>query len=137
VKNPPSTYASQAFKDLQAKWYRKLERTGFKDLEDKLERLKEYSTTKWKEGHPAKARQQSKEKQNDHFLAAVASKEEYYRAAGHWLYDHKFDKKVEFKVWELHAEGATARQIYTKLRLTKNEVRSILHKLTRLFKHGY
>lgn len=40
-----------------------------------------------------------------------SSKEEYYRLAGHFLYENEFLTERDRRIWELHADGKQHRQI--------------------------
>lgn len=80
---------------LEAEWDKKLADSGFQDIEQRKDgNLKFWSTIFV----------------NRHTFSRLDAKQAYYRAAGHFLHDHKFTS-YERKVWELHAEGISMRNI--------------------------
>lgn len=87
------------FLALQAKWDKKLKDSGFEDIEQRDGNLKRWSLDKT-----------VFQRERD------SAKEEYYRLAGHFLYDHEFESEKDRKVWELHAEGNSLNTIIHKLR---------------------
>ncbi len=89
---------SKEFKELQAKWYAKLKKTGFEDLEQNEYSLRLFHSTYF-----------SDSRRND--PQVVAAKLEYYRLAGHFLYDHKFENALERTIWQMHADGKSIRTI--------------------------
>ena len=89
---------SQQLKKLQKTWYAKLKKLGFDDIEQSNGKLKEWSTSRFL---PSRNNDLSSEQ----IALANQAKEQYYRIAGQFLYDHKFDNKIEKFIWEKHAEG--------------------------------
>jgi hypothetical protein len=96
-----SNYDSKEFKKLQKEWYKKLEDTGFVDIEVH-------------EGH----HRQSRDK-NHNTPTYRASKEEYYRMATYFLNDHKFKSNLEKAIWDYHTNGIGCRDIADLLVKTK------------------
>lgn len=90
------------FEKIQAEWDKKLKESGFVDQEQRDGRLKSWSN-KYKTGDPVR----------------YQAKEEYYRAAGQFLYDHKFERPVERRIWELHSQGMARLNIVKALRAEK------------------
>lgn len=88
--------APQTFKQLQAEWYQKIANSGFQEIEQPDGNLKLWASTFFKVRY-----------QENVFRA----KEEYYRLAGQFLNDYKFESKFEHRVWELHTEGVSIRNI--------------------------
>lgn len=94
-------FKTKEFRELQSKWYKKLRQQGFEDLERKAGRLKTGAL------------------QNISHLYNTEQfniKEEYYRLAGQFLHEHKFKSGIEKKIWELHSEGMSIRNIVKKLK---------------------
>lgn len=122
-----SPFQSKSFKDLRAKWAAKLKKSGFEDLEDENGLLKHI-------GHA------------DYFsinfnAISAQAKEEYYRKAGYFLYDHKFKTELERKIWELHADGVSIRDIVKILKtkgkkIYKSKVENLLRPLVEKCLHG-
>ncbi len=48
--------------------------------------------------------------------------EEYYRMAGYFLHEYKFEYEIDRKIWELHAEGMGMREIAVALKNTKDDL---------------
>ena len=83
------------FKALQAEWDKKLADSGFEDIErredDNLKRYHSMDFFNHGNRHP--------DRQN--------GKEEYYRLAGQFLYEHKFANEDQHALWKMHCEGKT------------------------------
>lgn len=112
---------TQEFIKLQAKWYRRLEASGFDDIEstgdngEPLEKLK-----------PDAIRTSMNARMS---LASFQAKEEYYRLAGQFLYSHRFKSKFERAVWEKHANGVTYKKIAETHCKSKTSVFMLVKKL--------
>ncbi len=109
----------QSLKELQAKWYKKLAKAGFEDIEDvssPREFLKEWHGSWFRSrGH------------TDQFLA----KESYFYPAGHFLTNYEFDNEVERKVWAFHSEGLSLREIAARMRWKSHHKATIIIKKLR------
>lgn len=92
---------TKEFKDLQTKWYKKLEQSGFKDAEQDDGHLKVWHS------HFFKVRWNS-----DKFHA----KEDYYRLTAQFLHDYTFANDRERTIWQLHSEGKSIRSIVKTLK---------------------
>lgn len=102
-----SPFKTKEFKDLEKKWYDKLEKKGFHDIErtDAVGR-------------------ESNRLKNDviaHVLQTYtpekfAIKEEYYRLAGQFLHEYKFKSENERTIWKMHSEGTSVRDIIKALK---------------------
>jgi hypothetical protein len=120
---------SQQFKDLQDKWYKKLAKSGFEDIEQDEDHLINWSSSRALRG-----------KVNGSAYADVIvshqAVEEYYRLAGHFLHDYKFKDEYEKKVWILHADGNSHRDVAEALRTksrkaNKDSVNTIVKRLSK------
>lgn len=120
------TQSQDDLKALQKIWYEKLKKSGFVDIEDtnsSKQYLKSWHSIYF---HCRYTPQSFEEKQ------------EYYRRAGIFLHDHKFDSRLEKAIWSLHSEGMSIQKIGHELNLSstngnwKNSVPYILKKLTRI-----
>lgn len=87
---------SKSFKELQAKWYGKLKAKGFDDIERPDGQLAAWA---------------SRSKPNDRDVGLREAKEEYYRLAGHFAYDYKFETSKDRYLWLKHSEGVSIRNI--------------------------
>ncbi len=103
MSNP---FKSNKFKDLQKKWYKRLEKSGFTDIEQEDGNLKVW---------------ESRAFQNRYDPNKSEAHTEYYRLAGQFFYDYIFNNKRDSLIWKMHAEGATSREIAATLRKKKIE----------------
>ncbi len=111
MSNP---FNSKEFKELNEKWRKKLKKSGFEDIENDKGQLRSSDSSEYVKNFDP--------------IAAYA-KEEYFRRAGFFLYSHKFETSLERKIWELHVEGASIREIVKilKKRGLKNIHRDKIH----------
>lgn len=96
------------FKTLQAKWYAKLKKSGFEDIEYANDYLKS-STSRFVAENP-----------NPESWIAT---EQYYRLAAHFLHDYKFESKRDAVIWEYHANGISVRDISVLLKKARQKRR--------------
>lgn len=89
-------FNSKEFKDLNAKWRKKLEKSGFEDIENDRGELRSSDSSEYIRNFDP---------------IAAGAKEEYFRRAGFFLYEYKFETELERRIWELHVEGASIREI--------------------------
>lgn len=116
-----SPFKTKEFLALKAKWEKKLEKEGLADLDNDEGQLKGIThAERFKATYnPSNAQ----------------AKHEYYRAAGFFLYEHKFETTLERKIWELHIEGIGIREIVKILKkqglksIYKSRVHSLLQPL--------
>ncbi len=114
-----SPFKSKEFLKLQKTWEKKLSDSGLENIEQADGNLKiwtssffrsRYNPTLWK------------------------AKEDYYRLAGQFLNDHKFESTVEKLIWQLHSEAVSIRNIYLELKrlkkkIAKDKIHNIIRKL--------
>lgn len=104
----------------KTKWYKKLEKSGFVDIELNEKRLKTWSSNQFE------------------FPRLMTSdggwkiKAEYYYMAAQFLNDYKFDTEIEKTIWTYHSEGLSVREISSIL--TKIKVKSIPTQRTSIWK---
>lgn len=114
---------AKTYEELKTEWYAKLKKSGFEDIEDSNnENLKSWSTKFTRMGSPD---------------IVIKAKEDYYRLAGQFLYDHSFKDKKEELIWKMHSEGVSIRKITFQLKKLgfttyKFQVQKVLKKLTEL-----
>lgn len=101
-------YNSKEFKDLKAKWYKKLERFGFIDLEDEEGNLR---------------RQQSARIE---LVYDVEATKEYFSALGEFVGSNPNIPKRHFKVLSMLSEGLTITQIAYKNKLSRPTIYKII-----------
>lgn len=103
------------FKEIEREWYERLKKEGFEDIE--------YS------GSPSKP---LKQYASYYFIArtdplSFESKQNYYQRASQFLHDYLFHSDQEKKIWELHCEGKTLRQIAQSIEtMNKDTVRKVI-----------
>jgi hypothetical protein len=100
---------NKEFVELQEQWYKKLKDSGFDDIEKNETYLIVNSSSKFNS-----KRNQVGSMQN--VIDGINSRTEYYRIAGHFLYDYKFANDLDKFIWELHSEGISVRNITLKLK---------------------
>ena len=119
-------FQTKKFLDLKKKWYTKLEKSGFNDIETDENHMKEWDSSFFA-------------RYNIH---SVAAKTEYYRLAGQFLHQHEFSSDKEKKIWTLHCEGLSVYQISDKMSRSKSSSKSSIHLVVQrlankmLEKHG-
>ena len=115
------------YNKLKKEWYKKLEESGFKDIEQDEDNLKSWSLSK-----------ALRNKNNGQGIETVVQKREavesYYRLAGHFLHEHRFTSKLQKTIWEAHANGESIRDIVSLLathgiKVTKNPVNLVIKEL--------
>lgn len=110
-------------KALQKLWYEKLKLTGFVDIED-TSSPREYLKT-WHSSYFI----------HRHTPESFQSTQDYYRRASQFLYEYPYFKRMEKKVWALHTDGISMREIAERLDLLLSDgkgsksVYTIIHKL--------
>jgi hypothetical protein len=87
----------RAFKKLEARWYKKLKDAGFDDIEDSTRPGRPLHA--W---HSFRFYSQNTRSENA---------ELYYQMAAHLLLEFKFENTTHQRIWELHADGWSKRQI--------------------------
>lgn len=99
------------FKKLQAKWYKK---AGYK--------------TEFNEFGYNAHNEDGRHYYNQYGHQEFATKQRYYELAGQFIYGYSFKDNTDKRVWTLHSEGITIRQIAETLKLSKSLVhRTIKH----------
>jgi hypothetical protein len=92
---------NKKFLALQKKWYAKARNSGFQDHEAGPGKQDLPLTTKHSGLHFSRKRAAH---------VGEGTPEEYYRLAGHFLYDYNFETDYDQEVWKLHAEGVSVRK---------------------------
>ena len=113
---------SKEFRDLQKKWYGKLKKAEFKDIERPDGTLELWTCSFFKTRY------------NETLFSA---KEEYYRLASQLLHSHSFQDKKEMLMWQMHSEGISVRNIVKtlkakKFKVSKDTVHAVIKRLANL-----
>ncbi len=101
------SFNTKEFKELQAKWYRKLQLSGFKDIERNENSL--YQPTK---GLPM----------------TIEETTQYYKLARTYLEVAEFESDLELAVWFLHSQGLTGAEMTKVLSTSTSTISRILTK---------
>lgn len=107
-----SRFNSNEFKKLKAKWYKKLEKSGFEDAESDEFNLKV----------------SAKEILRKKVQATRQSKEDYYYMAGCFLNEYEFPDEITRIIWEYHTNGLSKYSIaaiLNKSKVTKTNETSV------------
>lgn len=89
-------------------WYKKLDKSGFKDIEQDENHLKRPSTALI-----TVSSYRNKE--------SIEAKIRYYSLAEHFLNEYKFENNIERMIWEYHSNGLSARDITKILKSLKKK----------------
>ncbi len=108
---------SSELKKLQAKWYKKLARSGFEDIED-TSSPNEFLNT-W---------------DSLHFLSRYTvdqfhARERYFQLATQFLEEHMFDTSREKSIWAEYCTGLSMRAIARNRRVSLHKIRVVIKKL--------
>jgi hypothetical protein len=123
------------YKHLKEVWYKKLERSGFDDIEHDEQRLKQWSFKFY----------------NEQRAYSWESRNEYYSMAGRFLHDYKFKNNFEKTIWEYHMNALSVRDIAKllrkipvsriKMKANKDNVLAIIkrlvHEMKKMYMPGY
>jgi len=99
-------------KQLIKKWYDKLAKSGFEDIEDNL-------------GYNNVLRHHASDFGGQD-AELVSYKQEYYYLATQYLNLNKFESTIEQKIWELHSDGETVRGIAKQLKKSTGTVQRVI-----------
>lgn len=108
----------QSLKELQDVWYKKLEKSGFQDIEQDTDNLKVWSSVFFLRHSPEQ----------------IQAKQAYYQMASNFLEDHEFKTRREEIIWSYHSEGISYRDISkllkkVRIKLSHTAVQNVVHKL--------
>jgi hypothetical protein len=102
-------WKSKKFLLLQEKWYRKLRESGWVDIE-KNNFLINYHSMKLSRECTYNSRANRGEVSRA-TRAYQESRRQYYRIAAQFLYSHKFQHPLHKRIWQLHVNGVSQRDI--------------------------
>lgn len=115
----------QDLKRLKDKWYKKLEATGFEDIEDvnsPREMLKRWDSTWFF---------------NNCDELQFKTRHRYFIMATHFLNSHDFESRFERRIWSLHCEGFSCREIASVVDSSKTTVNDIIVFLKKIMRRGF
>ncbi len=101
------------------KWNDTVERSGLQNIEQEDGNLKTWASS-------------AAQKATVGRMEAARGREEYYRAAGHFLWDYNFERELDRRIWEAHASGISALDISKSLKMRKKGKDTILKTINRL-----
>lgn len=117
-------YDSEKFKKLQEKWYDKLDREGFKDVETNVDGklfLREFHSSYF---------------QRKYSPLRFRFKQQYYQNATRFTHIYEFTSDRDRLMWIAHADGVSVRKIASKFKVkiwvahqTINKLATIMKKL--------
>jgi hypothetical protein len=103
------------FEALQAKWYEKLKKSGFEEIERPDGTLNEWHSFQFGRNY------------NSHVFEA---NQEYSIMAGQFYHSHKFSSPLEKRVWKLHTAGLTIRDVAKKAKVSPSTAWRIVESLS-------
>lgn len=110
----PQKLTPAQFDNLQAEWYAKLAKAGFKELEDPQGRLRNWHSFDLPRIH--------KQDMQQYFLDAQT-----------FLNEHSFESHRERIIWQMHSEGLFLREIAAALKCSKDTIHASIKKLKKEF----
>lgn len=127
-------HQSKEFKKLQKVWARKLKQSGFDDIEQDEDTLKNWASTYFRGKHHGFYFSES--------LIFHSAKEEYYRLATHFLNDHEFENPINRVIWQMHSEGKSIRDIVKhlsklRIKIARNKVHYTCQNLAKIMLEKY
>lgn len=120
---------TKQFKTLEKKWYARIEKSGFEDIEHDEVNLKQFS------GVTSTYRKDGSSKIEDwaEWGKSVPIKEhwktEYYSRCRQFLHEYKFKNKTDKKIFEMHSEGLGERVIAAELKTYRRKVQETLKRI--------
>lgn len=110
-------FQTTEFKKLQRQWYKKLEKTGFQNIEDTQGRLTDHQSL-------------YDLNQRVHFKDGIKEITEfYYSWAGQMVYHGKFKCRRDKMIWKYHADGLTGAEISKRMGLERTWINRIIQKV--------
>lgn len=138
MKKPRKT---ASLKEQQAYWYKVLKKEGFVDIEDtETGALKSWAAQLESDGTPKKPKGVRIGEKPYGIYSSLVWKESqatYYRMAGHFLHEHKFESVSDMRIWKKHAEGRPMSAISREHRLSLRQVSLRLAKLKKIMFSQY
>lgn len=117
-------FQTKKFRQLQKVWYLKLEETGFEDAED-TNSENEFLKTWHSSYFQTKYDPHSFESKRDYYDCALEFLHRNYQNHQYGLFEYN----QESRIWELHCEGLSLREIARKLTITVYQVNKVVTSL--------
>lgn len=122
MSSKPRKQHIKTLEEQKTKWYARLKRDGFKDIEDSEGRLDQYASSALTHNY------------RDPII--FEAKERYYQLAGQFLHTYKFNSRLEKFMWEQHCSGVSILNIVKEIRhrglsTYRDEVHKTLQRLTK------
>ena len=110
----------RAYRDLERLWYNKLKESGFDDIEDSRgERpLKSWHSTLFQ----------------NYGSEQFRAKQLYFECARALIHTHKISTQIEKRIWALHSEGVSIREIMLRVKKSFWMVRHTIEQVAREIK---
>lgn len=125
---------TKRFKVLEKRWYAKLTKRGFEDVEHDEKNLKQFSGTTSTHRADGSSKIEDWAEWGKSISIADHWKTEYYSRCRQFLNEFKFKNKTEKKIFEMHSEGIGRRVIAVAVKSYSRKVDSIIHKLVKEMK---
>lgn len=113
----PLFFMTTAFERVQAKWYDKLKRDGFQDIENT--RLPSRPLIQY---HSFKING----KKACYSETNMSASRSYYEAATRIVQEDRFKSALQKRIWTRHSEGQTVREIAEALKIDKSSVQIMI-----------
>lgn len=118
--------------NLQKEWYKKLKDEGFEDIEyfDKTS----MEPQDWLKGNSKFSGTVSEDqKATETAEFNFNSTRDYFLAATHWLITGNFQSPIDKRIWELHSNGESLREIGEEIGYSHPKVLRIINKYKKQF----
>lgn len=122
------------FKELQEKWYAKLKRKGFEDIEYDEKNLKQFSGKTSIDDEFGRSKLERWSQWGKLPTIGEHWKYEYSSECRAFLQTHVFKNKTEYKMFEMHSEGFGVRVIAKKLKTYRRKVDEKIRELVRIMR---
>lgn len=115
------------YEKLRAVWYKKLEQSGFEDIEQDEDNLKV-----WSSRYARKS-----------YVRTIPARVAYREAAEDFLRDYKFESELDKVIWEYHVEAVSIRDMSATLnkalgiKTTRNSVHKTIKRLKAAMRNMY
>lgn len=128
-----SPFSTKKFKALRDEWYKKLEQEGFDDIESN------YKSEKGSREHQLLHVWESLYFKQSAVAQRFYATETYYTLCRQFSHEYPFQNSLDQKVWELHSEGSSLREIAKNLKaegylVNKDKVNEIVRQLVNIMK---
>lgn len=113
-------FKTTKFKSLQAKWYNRLKKDGFEDIEE------------FKEGADYLKKWHCNYFQKKYHPLAFTARQHYFELACAFLNDYQFQTDLDREVWEMHCMGGTVRGIAKEFKRSSTFVNQIIIRIRKI-----